>query len=273
MSLFNDLRNLFQKDKKPAVTNVPTKAESPARTIPKPPQEVPTGQGKNVPAGGTVVRQVGAPPPSPLEILAKNDWVVKNAKTYSIGDLIENRYKVEEVFSGAMGYVYIGRDTRLRITFAIKQPKEAIIADRDLFSRVLHEADAWTGLGMHPNIAYCYFVKAIEGVPHIFIEYVDGGTLEDWISDRRCADYNVGLDIAIQFCHGLERAHERGMIHRDIKPRNVLVTKGGLVKVTDFGLVGAFKAGCKSGAQPGGDEHGTRLGDTMGTPAYMAPEQ
>jgi len=301
MSLFDDLRNLFQKDKKPSVTkvepkiakanpygdgvlekkavtqptvtNVPTKAESPARTIPKPPQEVPTGLKKNVPAGGTVVRQVGASQPSPPEILAHNDWVVKNAKTYSIRDLIENRYKVEEVFSGAMGYVYIGRDTRQRITFAIKQPKEAILADRDLFSRVLQEADAWTGLGMHPNIAYCYFVRAIEGVPHIFIEYVDGGTLEEWISDRRCTDYKVGLDMAIQFCHGLERAHERGMIHRDIKPRNVLVTKGGQVKVTDFGLVGAVTAVGKSGAKRGGDEHGTRMGDTMGTHAYMSPEQ
>jgi WD40 repeat protein len=275
MSLLHDLRNLFNQDKQPPVTTVKAKAEIPAPVIPvvpKPPHEVIADQAKLSPAGGTIVRQVVAPQPSPPEILAQIDWAVKNAKTYSTGDLIENRYKVEEVMSGAMGYVYIGRDARQQITFAIKQPKESMLADRDLFSRVLHEADSWTGLGMHPNIAYCYFVKLIEDVPHIFIEYVDGGSLEEWISDRRCADYKIGLDMAIQFCHGLERAHDRGMIHRDIKPRNILVTKEGLVKVTDFGIAGGIKVGGKGGAISG-DQQGTRMGAMMGTLAYMSPEQ
>jgi serine/threonine protein kinase len=276
MSLLHDFRNLFQKDKQPPVTTVKAKAEIPAPVIPVIPnplhQDIPD-KAKPAPAGGTIVRQVvDDQQPSPPEILAQIDWAVKNAKTYRTGDLIENRYKVEEVMSGAMGYVYIGRDARQEITFAIKQPKESMLADRDLFSRVLHEADSWTGLGMHPNIAYCYFVKQIEEVPHIFIEYVDGGSLEEWISDRRCADYKVGLDMAIQFCHGLERAHERGMIHRDIKPRNILVTKEGLVKVTDFGIAGGIKVGGKGGAISG-DQQGTRMGDMMGTQAYMSPEQ
>ena len=276
MSLLHDLRNLFNQDKQPPVTTVKAKAEIPAPVIPVVPkplhQDIPD-QAKPAPAGGTIVRQVvDDQQPSPPEILAQIDWAVKNAKTYRTGDLIENRYKVEEVMSGAMGYVYIGRDARQEITFAIKQPKESMLADRDLFSRVLHEADSWTGLGMHPNIAYCYFVKQIEDVPHIFIEYVDGGSLEEWISDRRCADYKVGLDMAIQFCHGLERAHERGMIHRDIKPRNILVTKEGLVKVTDFGIAGGIKVGGKGGAISG-DQQGTRMGAWMGTQAYMSPEQ
>ena len=274
MSLLHDLRNLFNQDKQPPVTTVKAKAEIPAPVIPVVPkplhQDIPD---KVKPApGGTIVRQVEEQQPSPPEILAQIDWAVKNAKTYRTGDLIENRYKVEEVMSGAMGYVYIGRDARQQITFAIKQPKESMLADRDLFSRVLHEADSWTGLGMHPNIAYCYFVKLIEDVPHIFIEYVDGGSLEEWISDRRCADYKVGLDMAIQFCHGLERAHDRGMIHRDIKPRNILVTKEGLVKVTDFGIAGGIKVGGKGGAISG-DQQGTRMGAMMGTQAYMSPEQ
>ncbi len=272
MSLLHDLRNLFNQDKQPPVTTVKAKAEIPAPVIPKPPHKDIPDKVKPAPAGGTIVRQVEEQQPSPPEILAQIDWAVKNAKTYRTGDLIENRYKVEEVMSGAMGYVYIGRDARQQITFAIKQPKESMLADRDLFSRVLHEADSWTGLGMHPNIAYCYFVKQIEDVPHIFIEYVDGGSLEEWISDRRCADYKVGLDMAIQFCHGLERAHDRGMIHRDIKPRNILVTKEGLVKVTDFGIAGGIKVGGKGGAISG-DQQGTRMGAMMGTQAYMSPEQ
>ncbi|KAA6230459.1 protein kinase (plasmid) [Chlorobium phaeovibrioides] len=276
MSLLHDLRNLFQKDKQPPVTTVKAKAEIPAPVtlvVPNPLHQDIPDQAKPSPAGGTIVRQVvDDQQPSPHEILAHIDWAVKKAKTYRTGDLIENRYKVEEVMSGAMGYVYIGRDARQQITFAIKQPKESMLADRDLFSRVLHEADSWTGLGMHPNIAYCYFVKQIEDVPHIFIEYVGGGSLEEWISDRRCADYKVGLDMAIQFCNGLERAHERGMIHRDIKPRNILVTKEGLVKVTDFGIAGGIKVGGKVGAISG-DQQGTRMGEMMGTLAYMSPEQ
>ena len=273
MSLLHDLRNLFQKDKQPPVTTLEANAEIPAPVIPKTPhQDIPDKVKLAPAAGGTIVRQVEEQQPSQNEILAEIDWSVKTAKTFRTGELIENRYKVEEVLSGAMGYVYIGRDTRQQITFAIKQPKESMLADRDLFSRVLQEADSWTGLGMHPNIAYCYFVKQIEDVPHIFIEYVDGGSLEEWISDRRCADYKVGIDMAIQFCHGLERAHNRGMIHRDIKPRNILVTKEGLVKVTDFGIAGGGKVGGKVGSISG-DQQGTRMGEMMGTLAYMSPEQ
>ncbi len=262
MSLFKNLKGLFQKDKQLEVTKVGDKAED---------QEAPQGLSEEKPAGGTVVRQQG-PQLTTLEMAEQGGWAGRPAKFFSTGDLIQNRYKVENVLSGAMGYVYICKDNSQRIMFAIKQPKEEMLADRELFSRVLLEADAWTKLGMHPHIAYCYFVRTIEGVPHIFIEYIDGGSLEDWISDRRCADYKVGIDMSIQFCHGLERAHDRGMIHRDIKPRNVLVTKGGQVKVTDFGLVGGGKAGGKVSTVPW-DQHGTRMGDMMGTPAYMPPEQ
>ena len=225
---------------------------------------------KETPIGATVLRQESEPQIPDSHALPQEETNVKNSSGYNIGELIDNRYKIESIMSGSMGYVYISKDIRQRITFAIKQPKNALLGDHELFSRVVQEADAWTRLGMHPNIAYCYFVKAIAGVPHIFIEYVDGGSLEEWISDRRCADYQVGLDMAVQFCHGMERAHERGMIHRDIKPTNILVTQGGLVKVTDFGLVGGVKSG-SAGVE--GDLHGTRMGDTMGTPAYMPPEQ
>ena len=116
MSLLHDLRNLFKQDKQPPVTTVKAKSEIPAPVTPVIPnplhQDIPD-QAKSAPAGGTIVRQVvDDQQPSPPEILAQIDWAVKNAKTYRTGDLIENRYKVEEVMSGAMGYVYIGRDAR-----------------------------------------------------------------------------------------------------------------------------------------------------------------
>ncbi len=269
MSLFSNIKKLLNKDK--GLNHIGSDRQEEFQTLPKPALS-PGKENGEKPSGGTVIRQEKAPQLTALEMAEQGVWAGRAATVYRTGDLIENRYKVENVLSGNMGYVYICKDNSQRIMFAIKQPKEEMLADRELFSRVLLEADAWTKLGMHPNIAYCYFVRAIEGVPHIFIEYVDGGSLEDWISDRRCADYKVGIDMAIQFCHGLERAHDRGMIHRDIKPRNVLVTRGGQVKVTDFGLVGSGKAGGKAGAIPG-DQHGTRMGDMMGTPAYMPPDQ
>ncbi|MBN1279941.1 MAG: protein kinase, partial [Chlorobiaceae bacterium] len=268
MSLFKNLKSLFQKSRGPTITRIDPKSETPQGDDTALPGE---SQPKTPPVGRTIVRQASASETSRPVLPPQHEDPVSNAHTYGIGELIENRYRVEEVLSGSMGYVYIGNDSRQRMTFAIKQPKESMLADRDLFSRVLQEADAWARLGMHPNIAYCYFVKAIHEVPHIFIEYVDGGSLEEWISDRRCADYRRGLDMAIQFCHGMERAHERGMIHRDIKPRNILVTQDGQVKVTDFGLVGGGRATQRAALHQG--LHGTRLGDTMGTPAYMAPEQ
>ena len=146
-------------------------------------------------------------------------------------------YRVEDVLEGGMGRVYIAHHKGWNVKLAIKSPNEMMLSDRNNFARVLREANSWTELGLHPNIAYCYYVRSIEEVPHIFVEYVDGGNLRQWIEEGKCIDYRVSLDLAIQFCHGMECAHSKGMIHRDIKPENVLLTKDGILKITDFGLV------------------------------------
>ena len=244
-------------------------------------------------AGQTVLRSsdsvtrpppAAAPAPIPAPTLKKPDSLppgqravapnraVKSSTVYPPGHVIAGRYKVERVFEGGMGYVYITQDRTQNLRFAIKQPKAMMLQVPDFFARVVREADAWTGLGMHPHIAYCYFVRNIEDVPHIFVEYVDGGTLQDWIADGKCLDYRVGLDLAIQCCHGMERAHRRGLLHRDLKPANILVTRDGLAKVTDFGLVGeATPAERRQVVGPARGE--TTYGMQMGTPEYMAPEQ
>ena len=197
---------------------------------------------------------------------------VKSCTVYEPGQVIAGRYHVEQRFEGGMGYVYIAWDKTQNLHFAIKQPKEKMLREPDFFARVQREADAWTGLGMHPHIAYCYFVRRIEDVPHIFVEYVDGGTLEEWIADGKCLDYRVGLELAIQCCHGMERAHGRELLHRDLKPANILLTQTGIAKVTDFGLVGeatTVERQQRVGAVAGETTYGTQ----MGTPEYMAPEQ
>jgi serine/threonine protein kinase len=112
-----------------------------------------------------------------------------------------------------------------------------MLCDRNNFARALCDADSWSELGVHPRIAYCYYVRKLGEVPHIFVEYLDGGNFRQWIEEGKCIDYRVGPDLAIQFCHGMEYAHSRGMIDRDIKPENVLMSKEGQLKATDFGLV------------------------------------
>ena len=263
------LSNLFGKSKKNLPDNLfpSTPAEKP---IPEPAR------------GGTTLRkQEDAPPQrkagpelSALEMAERQSWEVKSLPVWKPGDEILGLYRVEDVMEGGMGRVYIAYHKGWNVKLAIKSPNEMMLSDRNNFARVLREANSWTELGLHPNIAYCYYVRSIEDVPHIFVEYVDGGNLRQWIAEGKCIDYRVSLDLAIQFCHGMEHAHSKGMIHRDIKPENVLMTKDGVLKITDFGLVrtgAVIEAGKGTTEVPG--KGMTRLGDVMGTEGFMAPEQ
>lgn len=205
---------------------------------------------------------------------------IENLKTWQKGDVILGTYLVEDVKAGGMGYVYIARHKDWNIKMAIKSPNELMLSSKSLFSRVLREANSWIELGLHPHIAYCYYVRQIDGIPHIFIEYVDGGNLKDWIRDKRCYDLKIGLDLAIQFCHGIKYAHEHGMIHRDIKPQNILMTSDGILKITDFGIARtgeaeAIQQTADASAQGELIDDGqiTSVGMIMGSADYMAPEQ
>jgi WD40 repeat protein len=214
---------------------------------------------------------------SAQEMVDQKGWEEKRLPVWQTGDEILGLYRVEQIMEGGMGRVYIAHHKNWNIKLAIKSPNEMMLADRNNFARVLREAESWTELGLHPNVAYCYYVRSIEDVPHIFVEYVDGGNLRQWIEEGKCIDYRVRLDLAIQFCHGMEHAHSKGMIHRDIKPENVLITKDGILKITDFGLVRINESLLTVGNdnKPGiiGKENMTAFGTFMGTPGYVAPEQ
>ena len=200
--------------------------------------------------------------------LEKDDWTPPKLKTYKEGDVLLDHYKVEKVLSGAMGYVYITYRKDRDVRIAIKAPNEKRLRNRKLFASVVKESETWIDLGMHPNIAHCYFVREIEGVPYIFIEYVDGNTLTEWIREGRCADLRVALDLAIQFCCGMAYAHSKGLIHRDIKPDNILLAEDGTLKVTDFGF--ARKVIIDDSGELIQKE-GIDLGGM--TPQYASPEQ
>lgn len=206
-------------------------------------------------------------PPTFTKEPARRDTI-----TWQPGDVILDHYEVEGVItSGGMGAIFITNHRNWKVKVAIKSPNEEMRSHPFLLQRVSKEAEAWTELGLHPNIAYCYFVRNIGEIPHIFVEYVDGGNLKDWIEDGRCADLKVGLDLAIQFCHGMAHAHAKGMIHRDIKPGNILLTQDGTLKVTDFGItrIGNGQEGDLSFQTA----DLTKTQGFIGTLPYASPEQ
>jgi WD40 repeat protein/serine/threonine protein kinase len=178
---------------------------------------------------------------------------------------------------GGMGTVYRVRHCVWGIDLAVKCPQPEVLAlagGADAFER---EAETWVNLGLHPHVASCYYVRRIEGVPHVFAEFVEGGSLADWIRAGRLSaggpeqSLNRILDIAIQFAWGLQHAHEAGLVHQDVKPHNVLMTPEGVAKVTDFGLAKGQRIVASHTPEMLGASVLVSCGGL--TPAYCSPEQ
>src|SRR5437660_2674328 len=145
------------------------------------------------------------------------------------GDVILGLYEVREIFTGGgRGLVYRVRHRGWGIDLAVKSPRpEYFLTEQDK-ADFEEEAKTWVNLSLHPHTVTCYYVRRLGGVPRVFAEYVAGGSLAQWIQSRKL--YRGGhekalariLDIAIQVAWGLQQAHEHGLIHRDVKPGNML---------------------------------------------------
>ncbi|MGH9776274.1 MAG: protein kinase domain-containing protein, partial [Candidatus Acidiferrales bacterium] len=165
-----------------------------------------------------------------------------------------------ELGSGGMGVVYLAEDPRLGRPVALKTMSPEVARNPELLKRFYREAQAAAQL-RHPNIVTIYEIDEAEGIPFIAMELLDGEDLEKIIRERRDIPIARKLEIIIEVCKGLNYAHERGIVHRDIKPGNIEVLKDGQVKLVDFGI-----------ARVGGSSM-TRTGDVLGTVMYMSPEQ
>ena len=180
----------------------------------------------------------------------------------TVGGLYEIKALIGE---GGMGQVHLVRHREWDLDLAVKSPRRELTSKPERAELFVREAQTWVDLGLHPFTAYCHYIRAIDGLPRIFVEYVDGGSLADWIANssvRGEGRVRAALDIAIQSAWGIGHAHEKGYIHQDIKPANILMTRAGAVKVADFGLARARAAG---GA-------GVLRGRFF-TPLYCSPEQ
>jgi serine/threonine protein kinase len=175
-----------------------------------------------------------------------------------IGTTISHYQILEKLGEGGMGVVYKAQDTKLDRFAALKFLPPHVAASNDERARFLQEAKAVASLA-HPNICTIHSVEEEDGKVFIVMEYVEGKTLKDM-------DQNIGLkqaiEIGIQVADGLAAAHEKGIVHRDIKPDNIMVRKDGRVQIMDFGL-----------AKLKGVSRLTKEGSTVGTAGYMSPEQ
>jgi Tol biopolymer transport system component/predicted Ser/Thr protein kinase len=188
-----------------------------------------------------------------------------------IGQHISHFQILEKLGEGGMGVVYKGRDTRLERLVAIKVLSAAAVSNPERRLRFVQEAQAASALN-HPNIVTVHDIDRQGEMAFIAMEYVDGRTLEELIG-RRGLRLGEALKYAVQIADALAAAHAAGIVHRDIKPGNVMVTAKGLVKVLDFGLA-------KLTETSSGEDEATRTirpqteeGTVLGTVAYMSPEQ
>ncbi|MFC9624936.1 protein kinase [Streptomyces sp. NPDC056930] len=196
-------------------------------------------------------------------------------ESWQPGEVILDLYEVlDVVHSGGMGVVHRVRHRGWNVDLAVKTPRPELVASAGGRRRFEAEAGTWVGLGLHPHTVNCSYVRTVDGLPRVFAEWVDGGSLAEAVTGGRL--YEGGpvtalrriLDIAVQIAWGLDHAHAAGLVHQDVKPANVMLEPDGTAKVTDFGLAGMRQAG-------NGTPHDAPPDVTFGgmTPAYCSPEQ
>ncbi|MCI7468829.1 MAG: Stk1 family PASTA domain-containing Ser/Thr kinase [Lachnospiraceae bacterium] len=178
----------------------------------------------------------------------------------STGTILANRYEIlEKIGTGGMSDVYKALDHSLGREVAIKVLKAEFSQDSTFVSKFRAEAQSAAVLE-HPNIVNIYDVGSEDGLYYIVMEYVEGITLKNYIATKGRLGYNEAISIAIQVAKGIEAAHNKGIVHQDIKPQNIIISKDGKVKVTDFGIARAATSN-------------TIHADMMGSVHYISPEQ
>ena len=203
---------------------------------------------------------------SAMNVLAK-ELAQNGRKESSLVGREFGTYKIEkQIGAGGMGEVYLATDEKLNRKVAVKILPDEFTGDAERIGRFEREARMVSALN-HPNIVTIYDVGAADGVNFIATEFVEGETVRDLIN--RGTDVKQTLSVIAQTCEALAAAHRAGIVHRDVKPENIMIRPDGFVKVLDFGLA---KLAEHAQVQPDAVNY-TVKGVIIGTPAYMSPEQ
>jgi len=178
------------------------------------------------------------------------------------GTLIGNRYEiVETIGKGGMAIVYKAKCQILNRYVALKVLRPEYREDKDFISRFKVEAQSAGSLS-HPNVVSIYDVVQEDDLDYIVMEYVEGVTLKQYVEAKGTIPWREAVDYAAQICAGLDHAHKKGIVHKDIKPHNVIITREGTLKITDFGIAKVMSSSTI-----------TTGNTTMGSVHYFSPEQ
>jgi len=208
-------------------------------------------------------KKCATPLPSPEEISVSHTETLETPKEeLTTGSTFAGRYQIiEELGKGGMGKVYKVLDTKIKEKVALKLLKPEIASDKKTIERFSNELKFARKI-VHKNVGRMYDINEEKGTHYIAMEYVPGEDLKSFI--RRSGQLTVGkaITIAKQICEGLAEAHRLGVVHRDLKPQNIMIDKEGNARIMDFGIARSLKA-----------EGITDAGVMIGTPEYMSPEQ
>ena len=200
--------------------------------------------------------------PLPSLMVSVTKTLETPTRRLEIGSIFAERYEIlEELGKGGMGEVYRVKDEKLDEEMALKVLKPEIAADKDIIERFKNELKLARKIG-HRNVCRMYDLNEEEETPYITMEYVKGEDLKSFIRKKERLKEKEVIALAKQVCEGLVEAHRLGVIHRDLKPQNIMIDKDGDTKVMDFGIARSVEA-------PGV----TATGMMIGTPDYMSPEQ
>ncbi|NLO82220.1 MAG: Stk1 family PASTA domain-containing Ser/Thr kinase [Clostridiales bacterium] len=180
-----------------------------------------------------------------------------------LGRILGERYElIEKIGSGGMAIVYKAKCHLLKRHVAVKILRPELVEDESFVARFKRESLAAASLS-HPNIVNIYDVGEENGVYYIVMEYVNGKTLKEYIREKERLEWEEAVRIAAQICSALKHAHKNGIVHRDIKPQNILISEDGTVKVADFGIARAVSSATVTIAGA----------NVMGSVHYFSPEQ
>ena len=179
-----------------------------------------------------------------------------------VGQILGNRYELlEKIGGGGMAVVYKAKCRLLNRFVAVKILRSDFTNDEEFVKRFIIEAQSAASLS-HPNIVPIYDVGKDDNIHYIVMEFINGITLKQHVVNNKRLEWEEAINISIQVCSAIEHAHKNNIVHRDIKPHNILMTKDGIAKVTDFGIARAITSSTI-----------TMVGSTIGSVHYFSPEQ